>query len=108
MGSWARVFLSRETAALRVVASTSLPPAGGCRRRRRRTRRTSSSGIVPPPRAVTEMEKQTTRILLNKGKGSTANICAKKAGGGYDLLEGDTIACKGKCCGFGCKSCPKE
>jgi len=53
-------------------------------------------------------EKQTTRILLNKDKGSTANICAKKQDGGYDLLEGDAISCKGKCCGFGCKSCPKE
>merc|ERR1712080_129577 len=54
---------------------------------------------------------QTTRVILNKDKndsGSGAAICLKKDDGSFELLTGDTVGCKGKCCFFECKSCPKE
>merc|ERR1711955_81198 len=54
---------------------------------------------------------QTARLILNKDKndsGSGAAICLKKEDGSFELLTGDTVGCKGKCCFFECKSCPKE
>merc|ERR1711955_499 len=54
---------------------------------------------------------QTTRLILNKDKndsGSGAAICLRKEDGSFELLTGDTVGCKGKCCFFECKSCPKE
>merc|ERR1712112_173398 len=54
---------------------------------------------------------QTTRLILNKDKndsGSGAAICLKKEDGSFELLTGDTVGCKGKCCFFERKSCPKE
>merc|ERR1711890_22054 len=46
-----------------------------------------------------------TRIILNNNNGDEANICAKQPDNTFKLLTGDAIACKGQCCGFGCKSC---
>merc|ERR1712240_641467 len=90
-------FLTVPLLVLRVAASIFLPTVPWFRAK--------ADGCASPSGA------QTTRLILNKDKndsGSGAAICLKKEDGSFELLTGDTVGCKGKCCFFECKSCPKE
>ena len=52
----------------------------------------------------------TSRLILNKDNndsGSEAALCVRGKDG-WDLLIGETVGCKGKCCVFNCTSCKPE